>query len=238
MRRMTVALALVSGLAGPAIARAQGAADAQFAATTLNLSAYGEVKLPPDMATLTLGVQTTAATASGALAANAEQMNRIVATLRRAGLADRDIQTSQLSLAPQYAYKEGQAPQLTGYQASNDVAISVNDLSRVGRVVDAVVGAGATNVNQISFGVANPLAAENAARVAAVKALQDKARLYADAAGYRIGRLVNLSEGGGYAPTPPRPMMAMAFKSAAPTPVEAGEIDVRVDVSGVFELAK
>jgi len=228
---------LVSAMATAPAARAQ-TGDVRFAATTLIISAYGEVKLPPDKATITLGVETTGATAAQAMGANAEKMNRVVAALRAAGVADRDIQTDQLSLSPQYAYAEGQAPRLTGYQASNQVTVTENDLTRLGRLTDAVVGAGATNVGGISFGLANPVAAENTARVAAVKSLEDKARLYADAAGYRIGRLVSLTEGGGNAGPEPRPMVMMAARNAAPTPVAAGEVDVRVDVSGVFELAK
>jgi hypothetical protein len=170
---------------------------------------------------------------------NAEKMNRVVAALKSAGVPDRAVQTSQLSLTPQYAYAEGQPPRLSGYESSNQVTVTENDLSRLGRLADAVVTAGANNVGDIAFGLANPVAAENLARVAAVKALEDKARLYADAAGYRIGRLVNLSEGGGAEPPSPRPMMALAAaRNATPTPVSPGELDIKVSVSGLFELVK
>jgi hypothetical protein len=234
-----IALAALCLLAAPRFAWAQdAAASAAFAATTLSLSASGEARTTPDMATLTLGVQTTAADAAGALRANAARMTATIAALKGAGVAPRDIQTSNLSLAPQYAYAEGKPPRLTGYQASNQVTVSVDNLARLGGVVDAVVAAGADNVGQISFGLANPLAAENAARVAAVKALEDKAALYAQAAGYHIARLVNLTESGGYQAAPPRPMMAMRVQDAANTPVEPGETSVRVEVSGVFELAR
>jgi hypothetical protein len=224
-------------VAGPRV-RAQGAVEAPFSATTLNISAFGEVKLPPDMATVTMGVETTAPTASEAMRANAERMSRVLDALKAANLSDRDIQTSQLSLSPQYAYEPNQPPRLTGYQASNQITASVTDLARLGRVADAVVSAGATNVGQISFGLANPTTAENTARVAAVKALEDKAALYASASGYRISRLVNISEGGGYRPPGPAPMMLMAAKAEPTTPVSAGEVSVRIDISGVFELAK
>jgi hypothetical protein len=237
---MTFRIATLALLAAAAVAPAAVAqrTDAAFAATTLQISAHGEVKLPPDQAMITLGVETTASTAAQAMGANAEKMNRVVAALKAAGVADRDIQTDQLSLSPQYAYAEGQSPRLTDYQASNQVTVTVNDLTRLGRLTDAVVGAGATNVSGISFGLANPVAAENTARVAAVKSLEDKARLYADAAGYRIGRLVNLSEGGGTEVQVARPMAMMAARNVAATPVAAGEVDVRVDVQGIFELAK
>ena len=229
-----VLMTSAAAVATPALADV----DPAFAATTLNLSAYGEARADPDMATISLGVETQGATAADAMRANAERMSKVTAALKKAGIADRDLQTSNLSLNPQYVYEQNQPPRLTGYQASNQLAVTVRDLSKLGAVVDATVGAGATNVGQVSFGLANPVAAENTARIAAVKALQDKASLYANATGYRISRLVNLGEGGGYSIEPPRPMYAAAFKAqAAPTPVETGTVKVRVDISGVFELA-
>ncbi len=214
--------------------------DPAFAATTLSLSAYGEAKIAPDMATIDLGVETTAPTAAAAMRANAERMARVVAALKSAGIEGRDLQTSNLSLSPQYSYEQNRPARLTGYQAANQLTVTVRDLTRLGAAADAVVGAGANTISSIAFGLANPVSAENTARIAAVKALEDKASLYAQAVGYHIVRLVNLSEGGGYAPSPPRPMAMMAMRSEAgpPTPVEAGELNVRIDITGVFELAK
>jgi uncharacterized protein YggE len=237
MSRSLAAILIIPALAAGAAAHAQ--ADARFAATTLNLSAEGEVKMPPDMATLTLGVQNTAPTAAAALVANAGEMTRVMDALKAAGLSGPDVQTSQISLSPQYVYEQNKPPQLTGYQASNQVAVTEHDLSKLGRLVDAVTNAGATNVGDIAFGLANPVSAQNEARVRAVKALDDKARLYADAAGYHVGRLVSLTEGDGYQPSPPRPMMAMAARVATPeTPVAIGDLDIKIEVSGTFELAK
>lgn len=237
MKYVIAAAAVAVLVGGPLQLRAE-VPPAAFSATTLDLSAVGEVKLAPDMASITMGVDTTAPTAAEALRANAARMSQVVAALKAAGLPARDIQTSQLSLSPQYANEANRPQRLTGYQASNQVDVAVNDLSKLGRVVDAVVAAGADNIGQLSFGLANPGAAENAARVAAVKALEDKAALYAQATGYRVGRLVNLSEGGGYRPGPPMPMMAMAVRSNESTPVEAGEVRVRVDITGEFELTR
>ena len=222
-------------------AQAPPTGDPAFTATTLSLSAYGEARIAPDMATIDLGVETTAPTAQAAMRANAEQMARVVGSLKSAGIAGRDVQTANLSLSPQYVYEQNRPARLTGYQASNHLSVRVADLARLGAVADAVVAAGATNVGSIAFALANPVSAENTARIAAVKALEDKASLYAQAVGYHIVRLVNLSEGGGYAPSPPRPMamMAMGIEARAPpTPVETGELNVRIDITGVFELAK
>lgn len=244
------ALALAGSAVPPAALAQVGAAaasppavspaDSLFRATTLNLDAHGSVRIAPDMATVSLGVQVQAATAAQAMAADARRMTAVLAALKAAGIAEKDIQTSGLSLSAQYAYDQGQTPRLTGYQAANQVTVLVRDLARLGPAVDAVVGAGANQVNGISFGLADPTAAENAAREAAVKALADKAALYARATGYRVARLVSLSEGGGYAPPAPVPMLRMvkAMAPAAPTPVESGELEVRIDVSGVYELAK
>ncbi|HEX6866824.1 MAG TPA: SIMPL domain-containing protein [Caulobacteraceae bacterium] len=215
-------------------------ADNMFRATTLNVSAQGETKVAPDMATISLGVQTQEPTAQAAIAANAEKMSRVVAALKKGGLADKDIQTSNLSLSPQYVYQENLPPRLTGYQASNQVTVTVHDLSRLGKIVDATVNAGADNVGGVSFGIDDPTEAENAARLEAVRKLRAKADLYAGAAGYRVSRLVTMSEGGGYsAPPPPMPMMAMRAESAKyDTSVSPGELNVQVSVSATYELSR
>jgi uncharacterized protein YggE len=230
-----LAAALLMGAAAPALAQ-----DSAFKATTFSLSAYGETRIAPDMATITLGVQTDAPTAVDALKANGARMNQVMAALKKAGIAERDIQTSNLNLNAQYAYEQNQPPKLTGYQASNQVTITVRDLTKLGAAVDATVSAGANTVNGISFGLANPQAAEDAARLDAVKALQAKAELYGRATGYKAVRLVNLSEGGGYTPpSPPMPMFAMAKREMSDaTSIAAGELKVRVDVSATYEAAK
>ncbi|HYG27631.1 MAG TPA: SIMPL domain-containing protein [Caulobacteraceae bacterium] len=217
-------------------------ADTMFRATTLNLSAYGESTVAPDKATIMLGVQTDAPTAEAAIRENANKMSRVIAALKRGGLTDREIQTSNLSLNPQYVYQENLPPRLTGYQASNQVVITVRDLSRLGQVVDATVNAGATNIGGINFGVENPTEAENRARVEAVQNLRAKADLYAQAMGYRVARLVTLNEGASYAPPPPpMPMMAraeMAQKYDAATQISPGEMKMRVDISATYELTR
>jgi uncharacterized protein YggE len=239
IRAAALSVLLATTVAAPAALADTAAADSLFRATTLNLSAYGEVKAQPDMATISLGVHTEAKTAAEAMAANAAQMTRAVAALRKAGVAEKDIQTSNLNLSAQYAYEQNQPPKLTGYQASNQVTVTVHDLARLGGAVDATVAAGANQIDAISFGIADPTTAENAARRTAVKALQAKADLYAGATGYRVGRLVSLSEGGGYAPTPPMPMMmTKRANMAAETVVAPGELTVRIDISGLYELAR
>jgi len=246
IRAAAVGALILAGTAGAATAvqaqtpaPAVSGADTLFRATTLNLSAFGEVRRAPDMATITLGVQTEATTAAEAMAANAARMNRVIATLKKSGVAARDLQTSGLSLSPQYVYQENLPPRLTGYQASNQVTVTVRDLSRLGEVVDASVQSGASNVGGVSFGLDDTGAAEDQARLKAAKALQARAELYARAMGYRVIRLVTLSERGGYSPPPPMPMMAFAkAERADSTPVEAGEMRVRIDLSATFEMSR
>ncbi len=240
---LSLALALAAAPAAlPQAAFAQPAtpaAEGMFAATTLNLTAYGESRLPPDMATITLGVMTEAPTAAEAMRANAARMTGVIAALRKGGVGEREIQTSGLNLNPQYRYEENKPPILSGYQASNQVTVTVLDLARLGGAVDATVNAGANQIHGVSFGLRDPAAAENTAREAAVRALQAKAELYARATGHRISRLVTLSEGGAYTPSPPMPMMmAQSRMKDESTPVAAGELKVRIDVSGLYQLVR
>jgi uncharacterized protein YggE len=213
---------------------------AMAAQPALNLSAYGEVRVAPDMATITFGVQTEAPTAQAAMADNARRMQEVFAALSRAGIADRDIQTSGLNLSAQYDYVENQPPRLRGYQASNQVTVIINDLTKVGTTADAVVGAGVNQINGISFGLKDPKAAEDQARVLAVRALQDKARLYAQALGVELGGIRSLNEGGGYQPQPPVLYSGarMAMADSASTPVAAGEMAVRIDITGTYDLGR
>ncbi|HEV7229518.1 SIMPL domain-containing protein [Brevundimonas sp.] len=206
----------------------------------LTLAAHGEVKVAPDMATVNFGVVTEAPTAQEAMAQNAARMAEVTAALRRAGIDPRLVQTSGLNLSAQYDYVENNPPRLRGYQASNRVTVRVEDLARTGQVVDAVVAAGVNQIDGIGFGLKDPSAAENEARVLAVRALQEKAALYAQALGVPLGGIRNLTEGGGYVPRPPMPMYARTEMAAdgMATSVAPGELTVRIDVTGVYDLQR
>ena len=236
-----LALAAVPAAAQPAPMEG----DAAFRATTLTLSSYGETRAAPDQATISMGVVTQGATAAAALAANRTRMTTVIAAIRAQGVAERDIQTSGLDVSPQYTYPaerpgvERGPPRVTGYQVSNQVTVLVRDLARLGPAVDAVVASGANQINGISFGLQNADARADEARRQAVANVTRKAELYAQAAGLRVVRLVTLSESGGYTPRPPVMMMRMAADAAAEsTPVQPGQVGVRVDVTAVYELAR
>lgn len=239
LRPAAAAAALTLACACAGAASAQTAANDMFHATTLNLAADGEIKVKPDMAVLNLGVTTEAPTAQAAMSENTAKMSAIVAALKAKGIAEADIQTSGLSLNPQYRYEPNQAPVRTGYQASNQVTVKVRALPRVGATLDAVVAAGANDVRGISFDLADRTGAENAAREAAVKALQAKAELYARATGYHVVRLVSLSEGAA-SPVPPVPMarMTVGAERVQAVPVSGGELTVQETVSGLYALGR
>lgn len=232
-------LGLILATSAAPIARAQGRppVDDRFHATTLDLSAYGETRIAPDMASIHLGVTSEAKTAAEALSSNSARMSQMMAALRAAGIPAKDIQTSGLNLNPQQVYVQNEPPRLTGYQASEQVTVLVHDLPRLGAAVDATVRAGANQVNGIGFGLADPTSAENSAREQAVRALQAKANLYAHVAGYRVSRLVSLSEGGG-TDNGRLPVPAVYSRSAQSVPVAPGELTVRVEVTGVYELTR
>jgi uncharacterized protein YggE len=238
---LTAPAAFAQASSGMAVGNAPVSSTIQMIQTqpSLNLSATGEVKVAPDMATITFGVVTEATTAQEAMALNATQMTRVAAALRRAGIAERDIQTSGLNLQAQYDYVQNEPPKLRGYQATNRVTVNINDLTKVGTTADAVVAAGVNQIDGISFGLKDPKTAEDQARRLAVQALQAKARLYAEALGVQLGGIRSLNEGGGYSPQPPMPVFAMARMQSAgadSTPVSAGELSVKIDITGVYDI--
>lgn len=225
------------GTAAPALA-----ADGNTIApgnTTLTLSAEGRSTRAPDIALFSAGVSNQARTAAEALAANAASMNQVVAALKKAGIEGRDIQTSNLSVGPVYATSPGSnRPKVVAYQVNNQVSARERKVAELGRVLDALVEAGANDINGPTFSLDAPDAALDEARASAMKAARARAQLYASAAGLKVLRIVSISESGGYAPQP-RPMLMakMAMADAAPSPVEAGEVAMQVSVNVVFELA-
>lgn len=248
MKRLSLIAPLVLGasLAQPAFAQNAGIAQpVETGHTVLTVQAEGTSTRTPDIASFSAGVTNQAATASGALKANSAQMTQVIAALKRAGIADKDIQTSNLNLNLVYAPPkrlpdgsfEDQGQRIVGYQANNTVSVRARKLDDMGKVIDALVGAGANQVNGPNFMLSQPDGAEDEARLAAMSKAQARAALYAKAAGLRVVRILSISEGGGY--RPPAPLMyakaAMATDSAPP--VAAGELETNVSVNVQFELA-
>ena len=231
------AAGIIAALAWHGAASAQSIAPVKVP-TTLTLNVEGRATRTPDIAEVSGGVVTSAPTAAAAMAENAAKMNAVVNAVRKAGIADRDIQTAGLNLAPQYRYDNNQPPVLTGYQATNTVNLRIRKIADTGKLLDALVGVGANQINGPNFRVEDSEAALDEARQAAVKTAKTRAELYATATGLHVRRIVTLSESGGFEPGP-RPMMmkAMAMDAAAaPTPVAPGEVSLNINLTVVFEL--
>jgi uncharacterized protein YggE len=224
-------------LATAASAQTMMMPDPANAPTVLTVSAEGRVSRAPDIVELSGGVVTMAPTAAAAMAENARRMNAVVAAVRQAGIAERDIQTTGLSLQPQYRYEENKPPILTGYQANNTVALRVRRIADAGKLLDTLVSVGANQIQGPNFQVEAADAALDEARVMAVKTARARAELYAKAAGMKIKRITAISEGGGYVPSPRAMMMtAKAEMSDAPTPVAPGEVALNMNVTMSFQL--
>lgn len=238
MSRMLAPLLVLAALPAAAQVPAAPLSTIPADATLLEVSAEGRTTRVPDLATISAGVVTQAPTAAAAFAANAEKMAGVLAALDKAGIARRDTQTATVQLQPQYRYGDNQPPVITGYQATNSVTVKLRDIARGGRVVDALVQAGANQVNGPVLTIDSPDAALDEARGDAVARARARAELYAKAAGLRVERILSISEESGDLPTPPRPYM-MARVAAAPaadTEMRAGEQEVTVRVAMRFLL--
>ena len=208
-------------------------------ATLLSVSAQADAKRVPDVATISAGVVTQAADANAAMRANAVQMDKVMAAIKAAGIAERDIQTSGINLNPQYKYVENQEPTITGYQANNTVNLKVRDIGKLGKVLDALVASGANQVNGPSFEIDQPEEAYDEARRGALEKAQARAAMYAKTLGLRVRRIVSISEGAGFQPPRPMPMMAMARgKAEMDTAVSPGETTLSANLDVVFELGR
>ena len=240
MKKALFAAAMLAGAA--AIAAPAAAQDVALVrpaiGTRLDISATGTVSRVPDLAIISAGVVTKSTTATGAIADNATRMERVRAALKRAGIADKDIQTSSINLNPDYRYDNNQPPVLTGYQASNNVSVKFRDIRNSGKILDALVAEGANQINGPSLTIDKPEGAYDEARVKAIAAGRARAELYARALGMHVVRLVSVSEGGSNTPRPPMPMVMMATKSerAADTSIDPGSQDLEITLAMSFDL--
>lgn len=231
-------LAAMTAAAIPGAALADGVSGPAVTGTRLDIVARGAVKRVPDLAVISAGVVTNAADARSAMTANATAMAQVLAALRKAGVADRDMATAQIALSPQYRYADNRPPVVTGYQASNTVTVRFRDIAKSGAILDSLVAAGANQINGPTLVIDKPEAAQDEARIEAIKAARARAELYARAAGLTVKRIVAIGESGPeYAP--PMPMMmarGMATDAAAKSEIVPGEQDVGVSVTVTFEL--
>ncbi len=209
--------------------------------TLISVSAQASANRVPDIATISTGVVTQATDANSAMRLNAEQMTRVNAAIKAAGIESRDIRTSGVSLNARYDYENGKSPRITGYEARNTVSVKVRDLSKLGKLMDALVAAGANDLNGPSFEVDKADEAYDEARLAALKKARARADLYANALGLRVRRIVSIDEGGGMMNPMPvmRAMSADGFAGkAANTEIAPGESSLGVTLNIVYELGR
>lgn len=241
MRLRLLLIALLSALAAAPRASALETRSADSGADRwVEVTGEGSVSAAPDFARATLGVTTTGKTAGEALAANAKAANALISLIKAEGVAPADIQTADVSISPMFSQSppgQERAPTITGYSVSDNVAVIVRDIPRLGGLIDKAVAAGANSIYGIGFGHDNPSALLDKARPLAVADARRKAEIFASAGGARIGRLMVLTE-------EPVRQPAVAFSrayaagAAAPTPIEAGEDTLTVTVTARFELTQ
>jgi uncharacterized protein YggE len=214
---------------------------------TISVVGSGKLSAAPDVAEIGLGVVTQAATAREALSANNDAMTALHAVLKDRGVASKDVQTTQISVNPQYSQPTPPAPgqqqrefvpRIVGYQVTNTVRVVVRDVAKLGAMLDAVVGAGANQMHGISFRVDRPEALMDQARKAAMADAKRKADLLAGEAGVVVGRPLSIRESTAEPPPPPMMLGRMMRGAAAPAavPVSAGEQELSLTVHVVYEL--
>ena len=217
--------------------------------TTLDISATANVKRAPDIAYITAGVNEEAKTAVAAMAAQAEAMTSMMNALKSAGVADKDMQTSNISLHPVDDYvaetdangRRNGKQVLRGYSASNQLTVKVTNLDGLGETLDSLVVAGGNTFSGLNFALEDASDARDEARRKAVADATARAELYAEAVGMRVSRIVNISESGGNEPSPaPMGRMMAMHESAdmASTPISGGEIGYSAQVNIRFKLTK
>lgn len=202
----------------------------------ITVTGEGRVDGAPDMATVSLGVTTEGETAAAALSANSAELAKVMDRLTGAGIAARDIQTSGLSLNPNWQQDStgSTPPRIAGYVASNMVTLRVRALDGLGGVLDAAVQDGANTLNGVEFGLSEPGPALDEARRRAVTDAKARAALLAEAAGVALGPIASIQEGGGL--VAPVPMMRMAADMAGAPPIAAGEVTMTTSVTIVWEI--
>jgi uncharacterized protein YggE len=212
--------------------RAGGAAEEPPSITVTGSAA---ISARPDLAEVTAGVVTQSATAAQALAENSAAMTRVLGAVAGLGIPERDVQTSSVTVSPQRAPPRAGSPQpgaVVGYEVSNQVRVRVRDFSVLGRLLDTVVGQGANALGGIAFAIADPTALLQQARARAMADAEQKARVYATAAGVKLGRVRFIRDA---TAGPPRPMAARVMM-AAPVPVAPGEQEVEASVSVTYAI--
>lgn len=199
---------------------------------TITVSATGAAKVQPDIARISAGVVTEAATAREAIDRNKAGMTKFIDGMKKAGVEARDIQTTAFNVEPRYSQpKDGRPSTINGYRVVNQVRLTVRNVGRLGEILDEAIALGANQINQIAFDVAEPEQAQDEARKQAMTKARRRAELYATAAGASLGQVLRIAEGDG-APPPPEGRVMMR----ASVPIEPGTRTLEIEVHVTYEL--
>lgn len=228
--RIAMILATAVVLALPPVAQATSLSG------QITVTGEGRVASRPDMATVTLGVTTSADSAEAALAENSARTAQVLEELKAAGIGAQDMQTSGLSLGPRWEPAESGRGQITGFTAANVITVQVRDLPGLGGVLDTVVKNGANTFHGLNFGLQDPRPAQDEARRASVADAIARAQLYAEAAGVTLGPILSITEGG--AGHPPQPMFRMAAEMSDSVPIAEGEVAVTAQTVITFQIPR
>jgi len=235
-------LALCAFVALTALPMAASAQENARRDPVISVSGEGDAAVAPDMAVLTFSVMKQAETAAAALAENNKAMTEVQAALKSSGIADRDLQTSNFSVQPiykQFEPKDGVyvPPEITGYQVTNGLTVRVRDLAKLGDIMDSSVKLGINQGGDIAFTNDDPAATVTEARKAAVADAISKAKTLAEAAGVKLGRILEINENMQRPmPVPQIMMRAAAMEKADSVPVAAGENSYKINVNVTFAL--
>ncbi len=225
-------IAACNGVGRPEAAQGGAATGSDGAALGITVTGLGSVKAAPDQATFSFGVETQGATANEALAANNEAVQKVIDAVKGEGIPDEDIQTQSVSVTPRYS-SDGQV--IIGYSAINTINAIVRDLDQVGAVVDAATAAGANQVYGPTLDIADKTAIYEQALGEAFDDARSKAEAVAEAAGVTLGGVVNVVEGGGYAPLPAAERAAAA--DAGGVPIEPGLQELQASLAVTFAIS-
>lgn len=203
---------------------------------TLSVSGQGEARAVPNQAQLSAGVVTSAKTAAAALAANTKAMGGVFATLKKFGIPDKSIQTSGFSVSPQYPqnHDASDGSKIIGYQVSNNVTVIVDDLSKLGAALDALVSSGANTMDGIAFAIRDPRPLMAQARAAAVQDAIARAQTLAKAAGVQLGPIISIQDNG--QDYDARPMNLMKMPVGAAVPIAAGEQKLSASITVTWAI--
>lgn len=226
--RVLHALALSAALVLPA-------APGAWAQGSITVTGEASIAATPDMATVSLGVTTEGKTAAEAMAANSAALTAVIERLRSAGIAEHDLQTSNLTINPNWTGYDSGQPAISSYVAMNMLSVRVRALDGLGSVLDASIADGANTLNGITFELATPRPVQDEARKAAVADAAARAALYAEAAGVTLGRIMSISEQANYAG--PMPVFHAEAKAASPVPMATGQIALQAQVTVTYEIA-